>query len=647
MIGYLDPPLVPRDGKVLSVLGICRISTVHQDHKSLADQEAYLRRFVGENYRGEVRWEILASQVSGRYLDSATLNKAEALIESGRLDLVIAEDLARFCRRMKAYGICESAQDCGARLIAINDNVDTGREDWHLGAVFGAYRHEAYSRDTAKRIRRTLRNRFTQGGVVQFAIYGIIKPPGTKSDAQLRKDSAAEPVYDEWFRRLEAGASYAEICGWLTAEGIRPGPCCRTGRWSPELVRETTFNTILKGVRVRNDKITRRVNGTGRPRSVPAPPGERPERDVPHLAFIDAERYDRVVALLSQRNSIYGTKGAGGVSPCKGVPRKRTVFPGQHLTCGVCGRLYYHGGHGRKTHMMCSGNRAYRCWNGVAVDAAVAASKIAGAVLAEVAALPEFDPVFVAMVRDAAEAGHAEDDRRTSEYLLQEAEVARQIARLTKAIARMDESQALQDEFRSLEARRDELAFQRREIGRVPRAPVELPPVGLIRSLAGEAVEGVLRGSPEAGRLARRLIPRLEARPYRLCDGGSLVLRAPLTLDLAALIPDARVLEGRPGVLRRELSVDLFDMPQRAAHRERVVAMRAGASERDVAKELGLTVAAAQKAAALDRRMRKLGLTDPYMFLEEPPEDQARMRRHKHPRYRFEPLMVGPPPAAG
>lgn len=194
------------------------------------------------------------------------------------------------------------------------------------------------------------------------------------------------------------------------------------------------------------------------------------------------------------------------------------------------------------------------------------------------------------------------------------------------------------EKLRSLEAERDRLVADRRELGRLPRVAVELPDMARLRALAAEAFEGLAQGSPEAGRLARRLIPRLKAHPYRLCDGGALVLRAHLTLDLAPLVPDAQVLEGRTDVLRRELVVDLFDMPQRAAFRERVIALRAGhMTEREVAAELGLTVTAVQKAASLDRLMKKLGLADPYVRLTEPPSDQARMRRHKHARFHFEP----------
>jgi hypothetical protein len=144
---------------------------------------------------------------------------------------------------------------------------------------------------------------------------------------------------------------------------------------------------------------------------------------------------------------------------------------------------------------------------------------------------------------------------------------------------------------------------------------------------------------PDAGRLARRLIPRLEARPYRFCDGGGPVLRAHLTLDLAPLVADAQALEGRTNVLRRELVVDLFDMPQRAAYCERVIALRAEhRTEREVAAEMGLTVTAAQRAASLDWLMGVLGIVDPYIPLTEPPPDQGRMRHHEHARFRFEPV---------
>jgi hypothetical protein len=151
-------------------------------------------------------------------------------------------------------------------------------------------------------------------------------------------------------------------------------------------------NPILKGVRVRNRKVSKRVNQTGRRKSVAAPASERLERHCPHLAFIEPARYDRLIQLLDERNAKYRRKGSGGSDPRKGVPKKRTVWPGQHLDCGVCGRPYVYGGHGQKDHLMCRGAHDYRCWNAITVDGPLAAGKLIAAIRAAIAGLADFDP---------------------------------------------------------------------------------------------------------------------------------------------------------------------------------------------------------------------------------------------------------------
>jgi site-specific DNA recombinase len=66
-----------------------------------------------------------------------------------------------------------------------------------------------------------------------------------------------------------------------------------------------------------------------------------------------------------------------------------------------------------------------------------------------------------------------------------------------------------------------------------------------------------------------------------------------------------------------------------------------GMTERKIAKKLGLTITATQRAAALDRIMKTQELTDPYIEVTDPPSDCTRLRRHRHKRYRFEPLKDG------
>src|SRR6185312_3650870 len=133
-------------------------------------------------------------------------------------------------------------------------------------AFFASLKHESGNQDTSKRIRRSLRNRFTQGGVVQTFPYGYIKPPGATTDAEIVKDPDAEPIFDEWFRRLEAGASYAEVADWLNARGVPKGSWARSSRWDSHIVGRITHNPILKGVRYHNDRKSQRINRTGRRR---------------------------------------------------------------------------------------------------------------------------------------------------------------------------------------------------------------------------------------------------------------------------------------------------------------------------------------------------------------------------------------------
>jgi DNA invertase Pin-like site-specific DNA recombinase len=232
----LQPPLVARNGQTLKVLGVARISTEHQDRLSLDDQEALYRCWLDQHAGQPYDLHMIAGRGSGECLDRQEALQAWAEIQTGTYDLVIAEDLGRIFRRAHAILFCEACEDVGTRLIALNDHVDTGREDWRLLAGFASMRHELYNADTGKRIRRTLRNRFLEGGVVQTTVFGYVKPVGTKTDGELQKDPAAEPVFTEMFRLLEDRASYAEVADWLNDTRVPLPPYARSLRWTGNLV---------------------------------------------------------------------------------------------------------------------------------------------------------------------------------------------------------------------------------------------------------------------------------------------------------------------------------------------------------------------------------------------------------------------------
>ena len=635
----MDPPLTPKNGHTLQVLAICRISTIHQDERSLADQEASHRKWLTEHTDFPFEVRVLASRGSGECLDRSDLLDAVALVESGRYDLVITEDLARICRRVQAHIFCETCVDADTRLVATSDHIDTGQDGWEIPSYFAVMRHETYNRDTARRIRRSLRNRFSQGGVLRCPIFGYIVPEGAKTDDEMRRDPDAEPIYDEWFRMLEEGATYAEVADYLNANNVPTGPSCRLPRWTGPMVSRVTHNPLIKGLRVRNKKISKRINKTGRRKSVNAPPEERLERHCPDLAFIAPDRYDRVIHLLDKRNAKYRRNLKNGRDPRANVSKKRTRWPGQHINCGVCGRLFVYGGHGQRDRLVCSGAKNYQCWNGVTVDGPLARERLSTSIHQALRQIPSFDSDLMRALEKECTASSQECLRKTKAMRQRIDAITREIDNVVGALRKVGHSDRLGNELISLEHERSELLDQLDATQLGARSRVQVPTPEQVRTLADEEFGRLSVESDEFARLMRRLIPQIYVFPVQLIGGSAIGLCASFVVfgselcESAAAIPPAvkRHLESR-------ICINLFDPPQREQYREDVVRMRAsGMREQEVADRLHITKTAAQYAAALQRTMDANGIADPWQPVTEPPSN-GRMKRHRHKRYKFEPL---------
>jgi hypothetical protein len=134
MTHRLDPPLTSRNGGLLRVLAVCRISGVNPDLKALDDREALLRRYLADHHEGPAEWKPVSSRDSGELLDGVELLAIEEGLKSGRSDLLIT-DLGRIARRPRVIDIGEIAEDSGTRVIGLDDQVATGRGDWQASAM--------------------------------------------------------------------------------------------------------------------------------------------------------------------------------------------------------------------------------------------------------------------------------------------------------------------------------------------------------------------------------------------------------------------------------------------------------------------------------------------------------------------------------
>ncbi|MDB5388354.1 MAG: Recombinase [Planctomycetaceae bacterium] len=306
----------PKDGRTWFVVLVVRISTIHQYKRSLDDQIAKCKQFVESEYSGTFNYQILQSRGSGEHLDRKELEQLMDFIESGSVDLVVAEDLGRICRRNRAMDLCELCQDQDTRLVAINDRVDTTEEGWEDSAAMATWHHSRSNRDTSK---RSLNNRFDQGQLMEGLPFGYIRPKGATSDIQVTKDPEAEPILTQMFRSLENGANYSEIADWLNGQNVPTGPYCRVDKWDCNFVSRLVHDPLLKGIRIHNRMVTKRLNKTGRHHSIKAPPEMLKTRLCPHLAFFEPAYYDHVVRELDERNAKYRRGKNGNVDSRTGV----------------------------------------------------------------------------------------------------------------------------------------------------------------------------------------------------------------------------------------------------------------------------------------------------------------------------------------
>ncbi len=642
MFFKLTTILWPKDARTLRVLLLARVSCPgegKQDIRSLDDQEAMLRKFAVGNYGGSIDFTVIAGTGSGENLGRADYERLRELIRTGRYDVVIVEDLARIARRLQVHSVCELCVDHGTRLIALNDNLDTAVPGWEDRSIFASWHHERANRDTSDRIKRTLKNRFSNGGALALPIYGYIKPPGARDDGDLIKDTDAGPIYKEWFRRLdEDGASFASIADWLNAKGVRPGPYARRKKWDSRMVGRVTRNSILKGERYHGERESVRINDPGVYRMRKAPAEALQTRIVPDLAFFPAEYYDRVIANIERRNSKYQRKDKDGRDPLLQKPKKRTRYPGQCIFCGVCGQMYVFGGHGQTEHLMCDGARSHKCWNGATVDGPLAAEKISAAVMAQIEGLEGFDQAYLATLNDEALLVNTALNERLAALDKLIVTTEAETANIVKFIREGRASAPLAEELTRLEAQLNTYTHEKAQEESRKVREIRLPPMEELKERGRAKFRDLALDSYQFAEDLRRLTPRIIVFPHRLIGGGQIVLRAQFRLQLAELIPDRGTRTVVQPALERVMTVDLFESPQREIFRAAVVeGRRVGEREQDVARRLGITHTAAQRAMALQRQMDEMGVQDAYQPVIEPPED-GRIKRHKHARYQFDPL---------
>lgn len=652
MFGNRQSPLKPRNGHTLVVGIVARISgCANQKELSLDDQVDHGKQVIAELYDGPVEYRVIAAKGKGERLDRPEVKDIDRELRTRELDFLVAEDIGRIIRGTEASRLCGVAVDHGVRVLAPNDCIDTAEDTWEEDVISACRDHVGHNAHTSRRLKQKLMNRFKRfGGATPVPIFGYVKPESAKTYDDWFKDPEATPVLLDGLDLLRNTGNCSAVADMFNRREIPVGTYCRRETWNGPMVRRLYRNPLLKGQPGRGFRHTVKHHETGRRVSLKNPKGPV-FRDYSHLIHIDPAALDEVNTLLDARNGRYKRKPVNATDPLYQVPRKRTRFPGQHARCWYCGRHFVWGGNGVTENLMCSGAREWRCWNSVGFDGPLSATLIVQTITAELYRLDGFQDQFTDLVEAAAREGSGRSDDAWQRLLRNEETLAREKRNVAQTVREYGARPLLLEQLDDLERREQNLVAERLQLERRMQRTPQIPgSVADLRQLLEMKLRDLAIHSPECGDLLRRLVPEFRVHLVRLCDGGHLLPRARVTIALDGVASDAQHVPGLSDLLTRELTLDLFQPPQRERIRDRAVRMEAQKmKQRDIARELStdeerVTQAAVQKALALHRVMERLGLTSPYVAVLRPPGGYGKLRRHKNAKYRFEPLPGYRPP---
>lgn len=643
--------IVPRYGHTLGVDIVARISgCANQKEISLEDQEDHGKEVVAELYSGPVEYHVIATKGKGERLDRPELGQIEARLRTCQCDLLIMEDIGRLVRGAEAVRLCGIAVDHGVRVLSPNDAIDTAEDTWEEDVLEACKEHVGHNAHTSKRLKHKLMNRFRKfGGAAAHVPPGYIKPAKEKTDDGTPPKSR---TYSEWLKddnltdKIQLGAKLlwetlncSAVADWFNQNGMPVGKYSRTKKWDGHAVRRFYSNPILKGFPQRGARHTIKHHETGRRISVPNPKGPS-LFEARHLAHLDAVFFDELNARLSTKNCGHAREPVDGTDLRWRVPRKRTRFPGQFATCWYCGRDFVWGGNGAKDDLMYSGARQWKCWNSITFNDPFAVTKLVEVITTELHKLDGFAEQFSQLVAVARDGRASDTMERRRKLELEQRALNEAKANLVAAIGQFGPRPMFAEKITELDEKEKHLAWERQRLDSARTDPIELPDsIVDLRGILEEQFRELAMRSYEFGDLMRQLVPEFTVYSVRLCDGGHPKARAKVKLNLGGSIANIQDVPQLQALLSREITLNLFEPPQRERIREQVVALAAKElTERQIAQSLSekVTQPAVQKALALDRKLKASGLEGPYVILLEPPDDYARLRRHKHPRFKFE-----------
>ena len=320
----------------------CRLSQEDMqagESESIQNQKLILQRYADEHHFFNTRF-FVDDGFSGVSFERQGLQAMLREVEAGKVATVITKDLSRLGRNyLKTGELIEIVfPEYEVRYIAINDGVDTAREDNEFTPLRNWF-NEFYARDTSKKIRAVKQAKAQKGERVNGEVpYGYIADPNDRN--HLLPDPETANVVKQIFAMYGRGDRMCEIQNWLREHEIltvselryRRTGSCRHPRPHPTCIYNWPDKTLYD-ILTRKEYLGHTITGKSYKVSYKSKKTKKnPEEKQyffpnTHEALIDEETFDLAQKRIATRHR-----------PTK--VETIDIFSGL-LFCGECGYKMY------------------------------------------------------------------------------------------------------------------------------------------------------------------------------------------------------------------------------------------------------------------------------------------------------------------
>ena len=191
------------------------------ESNSIGNQRSIVKQYINSNKLSSSIKYYIDDGYSGTTFDRPDFKKMVDDIKDNKINCIIVKDLSRLGRNYIEVGkyIDEIFPSYNIRFIAINDNIDTGKDPKSASSIIVPFKNlmnDEYARDISQKVRSVLDSKKGQGKFIgSYAPYGYLRDPKDKYKFIIDKEPAK--IVKKIFSMILSGKSKKEIANELNS----------------------------------------------------------------------------------------------------------------------------------------------------------------------------------------------------------------------------------------------------------------------------------------------------------------------------------------------------------------------------------------------------------------------------------------------